>query len=269
MGSAGVGKGGWGDYAISYGTGGLGGVGAYQLGRSVNAPAPFMIDAGPRPVMPEFQSLRDRETGLLANENYRLNWGPEIVADQRALQALRGQALAAPGTSEWERMARDRQALEQAGLRTGAEQRAATAASQARSSLASRGGLSSGAAERLQGQSLREALLAKQGVAAQGAQARADIGLQAEQMRRQDLGNLASQELAYLQPQFQNRQGTLAAQQFNVEKALQDKYAEDQAKQLAYQEQMKSWAAAQQANAISAAGQGKKGGGGGGGGGKK
>lgn len=251
--------------------GGLGAQSEYNRYKNSKKPI-FQQDPGPRPVMPEFQSLRDPSTGLLANDNYRLNWGDDIMADQRAIEQLRSQALAAPGESAWEKMALQKQGLQEAQARTDAGTNAAAAAAQARSTLASRRGLSSGAGERLAASSLKDAILSRQNVGAQGAQARADIGLQAEQMRRSDLNNLTGQELAYLQPQFQNRQGDLATQQFNIGEALRDKYAEDRAKQVEYQEQMKAWAAINQANAIAASGGGGKkggGGGGGGGGGKK
>lgn len=254
--------------ALSFASGPGGAIG-YMAGQNDSGPAPFQIDAGPRPVAPTFQSLRDPNTGLLKNPNYNISWGNEITPDQRALESLRTEALSAPGQSPWEQTALQKQGLQEAGQRSAVGAQTAGAAANARANLASTRGLTSGASERLANSSLKDALMAKQGVAAQGAQARADIGLQGEQMRQSQLGNLVGQELNYLQPQFQNRQGELATQQYNISNSLQDKYAGDQAAQAKYAQDMQAWAAAQQANAISASAGGKKGGGGGGGGGGK
>ena len=184
-----------------------------------------------------------------------------IQLDKRGLDAFRERALAQPGTSAWEQMARQRQGAEEMQARDQAAQRAASGTAGARASLAMRGGLSGGARERLAMQGARDLNQVQQGVT-QGAQLqRADIGLNAENQRLQALGALPGMELQALQPEFQKvsawqnmaqneAQRAQQANQFNISNSLAQKQAEEQAKLQKYQEQMRSAAAEKTASAV-------------------
>lgn len=218
----------------------------------------FYMDPGERPKLGAYNSLRDKESGLLANKNLNLTAGPDINLNTQGLEAIRKRALT-EGPSTWAALQNQRQALEEAQARTDAGAQAASAGAQARSQLASRGGLTGGSAERLAASNAKNLMRSRQQVGAQGALDRSNTALQDEQMRMDLLKTLPGMEVQSLQPQFQNRQMGMQAQQFNIEQALKDKYAEDQYNMAKYQEDMKSYAAAQQANAIGGAGGGKKG----------
>lgn len=211
------------------------------------------------PIRPEFQSLLDPATGLLQSQ-YQASWGSDIAPDTRAIEAIRARALST-GPSAWQNLALQNQALEEQGLKNTAQQQGASAAAQARSALASKYGLSPAAAERLATQNQRAQMNALQNVAFQGAKARSDIGLQDEQMRNQLLQALPGQENQLAQIALQNRAANVGVNEWNIQNALAEKRAKDQADLNAYHEQMSAWAANKQAEAMRNAG--------GGGGGKK
>lgn len=232
---------------------GLGGVGPYAKKRST-----YSVDPGPKPVLGPYSSLRDKESGLLANPNYRLNAGPDINLNTQGLEQIRGRALStAPST--WAGLMNQRQAIEEAQARSGLSQSAGSAQAQARAQLASRRGLGGGSAERLARGGARDLMAARQQAAQKGAGDRMNTALEDEKMRMDLLKSLPQMELAALDPQFKNKDIRLRTEQYNIDQALRDKYAEDQYNALKYQEDMKAYAAAQQANAIGAAGGGKKG----------
>lgn len=163
----------------------------------------------------------------------------------QAVEALRGQALAAPGQSAWEKMALGQQALEQRNLTDAAARQQLSSTAQARSQLASRGGLSSGASERLAMGGSRNLMMARQQAANQGALSRAGIGLSAEQQRQATLAAMPGIE----QQVAASQMGT---EQFNIQNRLNELKMQEAAKLAKYQEEMKLKAAERQATAISA-----------------
>lgn len=206
------------------------------------------------PKRPEFASLLDPETGML-DEKYRVSWGDDITPDTRAIEAIRERAL---GTtpSAWYNLALQRQGLEEQGLRQGAQQQAASAQAQGRSALASKMGLSQGAAERMAKQGMRDQLMALQNVGMQGAKSRADIGLQEEQIKNQFLGALPGMETQLAGIGLQNKAGKIGLEEWNIQNALAEKRAKDQADMNAYHEQMQAFASQKQAEAMRNAGGG-------------
>lgn len=220
-----------------------GGAGRAAGGLFYHQNDPNWTDPGPRPEYAGYAGIRDPNTGLISGHGLNLN--PQV--DQSGLAAFKDRALAAPGTSAWEQMALNKQGLEQNQAMQGAQQQGANAAAQARSGLAMRGGLSSGAAERSGRNSMRDILAAQQNVGAQGLQSRADIGQEAERQRLAALGQLPQMQLNAAQP-------GIDAQKFNIGNALTQKQAEEQAKFANYQQQMQGYGATQQANAIAANG---------------
>lgn len=210
------------------------------------------------PQAPQFQSLRDQKSGLLANPNLRVNAGPDITMNTQGLEAIRNRALG-QGPSAWAQMAQQKNASDIANQRSAAAANLNSAQAQARSQLASRGGLRGGAAERLALGGQTNLMTQRQNLGNQQNLNNLNIGMQDEAQKTQLLQQLPGMEVQALQPQILNRQASLDTQKYNIGNALQDKYAEDQAKQTAYQQQMQSWAAQNQANAIMGAGGGKKG----------
>lgn len=208
------------------------------------------------PIRPDWESQLDPNTGLLKSQ-YQTQYGPDITADMRGLEAFRNRALQT-GPSAWAGLAKDQQGLEEASLRSRLGTQAGSAAAQARSSLASKQGLSKGASERLAGQSMRDQMMGMQGIAAEGARARGAIGLQDEQMRQQALGQLPGMEIAATQPQFSNRQMNLQNQQWNIQNALNEQTQKRANDANVYNQKMQTWAGQQQANAMRDSGGGGK-----------
>jgi hypothetical protein len=204
---------------------------------------PYYVDPGPRPDYQGYTGIRDANTGLLQQSGLNAAVG----ATGPGYQAFQDRALAAPGSSAWEQMSLNKQNLEQQKAAQQAIESGQSRAAEARGTIARRGGLTSGAQERMAKSSMRDILGAQQQVAQGGQQARADIGLNAENQRLSALSQLPGME-------NQRQQQQLGAQEFNITNALQQKQAEEQAKVQEYQQKMAAYAAAQQANAIAASG---------------
>lgn len=207
-----------------------------QLGVGGQGPMWYL----PEPERPEFKSLIDPATGLLKDQY-------NVKLDERGLNAFRDRALS-QGPSAWQNLALEKQKLDESALKDSTLQQGSSAAAQARSALASRGGLSGGAAERLAKDQMRNQMSGLQNVGFQGQQARANIGLQDEQMKNQFLQALPGQELAALQPQ-----------QFNIQNAINQNRDLNTANLSAYKDQMAAYGAKQQANAMRGTGGGGKG----------
>lgn len=94
----------------------------------------------------------------------------------------------------WLGLAKQRQGLEEQQLLGSAGKLAAQSARQAQSNLAMRGGLRSGASERMARQGAMEQALAQQKVRGEGALTRAGFDVEGERMRQAMLGTLAGSE---------------------------------------------------------------------------
>lgn len=207
------------------------------------------LNDGPAPVYPGLtHNLLDNKTGLL-HDKYQLKYGEDINPNTQGIEAIRSRALGT-GPSAWQTAALGRQGLEEQGLKNAAQQQGASAEAQGRSALASKYGLSPAAQERLAKSSMRDQMSSLQGVGAQGAKARADLALQDEQMKNQFLQGLPGQENALAQTQMQNRQNRLGTEQYNLGNTVSQFNALNAADINKYNEQMKAYAAQQQANAM-------------------
>lgn len=196
---------------------------------------------GPEPTRPEFQSNIDDSTGLLKSP-YNLDPSKYYNNQETAVQALRDRALGT-GPSAWQTAALQQQGLNEQGAKNAAQQQGAAGLANARSGLASRGGLSGGAAERLAGQASRDQMAALQNVGFKGAQDRANIGLQDQQMKNEFLTTLPGQE--------QNLAlGNIGVANTNIQRALADKAAKNTADMDAYKEQLAAYGGRQQGQAI-------------------
>lgn len=208
------------------------------------------------PMRPEYQSLLDPATGMMKTQ-YNMNPNKIDANSLEGMAAMKNMALG-QGPSQWAQLMMQQQGMQEAGQKDQAATQAASGAAQARGAMAMRGGISSGARERLAGGSARDLLFAKQGIANQGNQSRLGINIEDQSQRNKMLSQFSEGEakLAGYNNDLSNK-----AQQYNIEGALTEKRAKDAQDLTVYQEQLKKWAAEKQADATA-----KSGGGGGGGG---
>ena len=228
--------------------------GIFNGGQDPQSPVSFY--QGPRPDRPAFNSMIG-DGDLLRKDLQLTDRGP-ITQDKQVLNQLRDQALAGPGQSAWEKLALEKQKLDESGLREKAVGTSGQANATARSGLSMRGGLDSGARERLALSGQKDLMGQMQEVGATGAKARADIGLNAENQRQSLMQAMPGMELASIAPDQANRQYSTEVQKYNIDQGINEKRAKDMADLAAYQEQMKAWGAAGTANAMSSAQSGKK-----------
>lgn len=173
------------------------------------------------PIAPELISLIDEETGQL-KDAYQLEASlldPETI---RGFQKFEEFATGV-GPSAHATAAQEQLDLQTAFERDRASAEAAGQAAQARSALAMRGGLSSGARERLGAQSMENALLGRQQARQAQLMGTADIMSQDALSRQNALQSFTglSSDLA----QF-NSQQEMAANEFNIQQALLEINAE-------------------------------------------
>lgn len=155
-----------------------------------------------------------------------------------AFQAMKGRALT-QGPTQWAKLMEQQQRQEQKGLTDKAAVQARTALAQGRADMMSRGGMSTGARERMAGAGNRNLLMARQEVARAGAGQRQNILTEDEKQKMNMLGQVSGQEIGMGQfnTQTQNQES-----QVNLQTALADKAAKDQFEQNAYKMKMKEWA---------------------------
>lgn len=236
-----------------------GGLGAFQ---GKIKPGGGGYNTGPsvaRAKAPTFNAIIDKKGNLGKNYQSQFNY-EAIEANPNAMKALRKEALRAPGSqSAWLNLALQKQQMEQAGLGDQAAAMQAGQLAQARSQLASRGGLGGGAAERLAGSGAREQMLERQRIAREGASSRLGLQSQDEDRRLDLLKQMPGMELQWLQPKVQQAQyktsGQAAAQDANIQRALQELGNQRAFKEGRYQDAMKEWATSQQAGALAKQGE--------------
>lgn len=203
------------------------------LGEKGDAPG---IDYSGQPVRPGFQSLlKVDEKGKYVNYQLPEELQRKEVVGAEGRTALKDRALA-KGRSPWADMMIQKQQAEEQGQLGDLEKQAGSALMGAQAGLARSGGLRSGVGANLASQSMRDKMLQGQQVRQAGFGNRLGIDLQDDQTKMGLLQNLQNQD--------QN------AAQFNIGNSIAEKRAKDVADMSAYSEQMKSWAARQQGNAI-------------------
>lgn len=169
----------------------------------------------------QYDAMNSKRPDAITRKS-RLDSKGELMADVYKLK----------GPEEWQKAALAKQGLEEAQLNDKGMHQAAGAAANARSALASKGGLTGGSAERLAKSQMNDQISMGQSAARQGLANRADIGLESENKRS-------------------------AAEKYNIEQALGERNAEDAFNQQKYQTDMQEWAAAKQGQATFGAGKGK------------
>lgn len=200
-----------------------------------------------KPVDPTWSNIFDPKTMSLTPEiSTRLDG---INTDKRGINQFRSEALRT-GRSPWAMLAHKGQDLEQGkaldlGTRTAASQGAG-----ARGQLAMRGGLTSGARERIAGNQANSVLDMTQNVAGQGAQNRLQIDMNDEQNRIGQLGQLPGMENLAIQPDLDKTKLYGQARQLDIGNTIGNNQSKNAFDMGLYGEKMKAWAAEKQAKAI-------------------
>lgn len=185
---------------------------------------------------PGWQGMTDLQTGQLLDQ-YKIN--PFAGA---ASQKVRDMALST-GPTDYAKAALGQQQFEEAQARgnVGLQQQQQNSAALA--NLSRMGGLGGGARTSLARSGARDALMAAQGVGAQGVMSRANIAQNDAQLKQQLLGTTADVERAGDTANIDTLKANLQAKAgFDANR---------------YNQQMQAWAAKQQADATRAAGGGK------------
>lgn len=215
------------------------------------------LNADGSPIRPDFASIVDPKTGQLLPQ-YQLTAQPDITVDQTAINAIRDRALS-KGPSAWAKMMTERQALEEAKARDDVRQASMTQAAQGYADLGMRGGVSSGARERLASGNSRNAMLKAQEVGRQGLLDRMNIGLQDETQRLDLLKTIPGYDFQNANIAAQNRDYRTKVDQTNLASYMQNNTNLNNYNMEGYKAGMEKWAAGKQADAQrSASGGGKK-----------
>lgn len=198
------------------------------------------------PVRPGFESLLDPKTGLLQNQ-YQMNV-PGIDQNSLAgMSALKGEAIRS-GPSQWAQIQLAGQNQDRQNALGQAQGQAGQALAEGRSSLATRGGLSSGARERLATSSMKNLIGATQGVNANALQSKYGLLGQDEQNRLSNLNNYTGQESQLAQ---YNNANQLKQGEFNLTNTLAENQAKRADKLAKYQAELSKWGAAGTAAGMS------------------
>lgn len=148
----------------------------------------------------------------------------------------------------------DKQFLEEQDARERAKREAKGTRAEAEAQLALRGGLSAGARERLESSGARNLLAMSQDVSRQGNLNRMQIGINDEQNRIAQLGQLPGMEALALQSNLQREGMYTQARQTDINRAIAENQNRNAYNQSLYQQQMQAWAAQRQARATERAG---------------
>lgn len=200
---------------------------------------------------PEVTSLLGAN-GMLKDQ-YRLNAGADVTANTQAIEELRKRGLS-QGPSEYANILMGKQALEEQNALGKSAQASRSASSSAFSDLARKGGLSSGARERLASMGQQSEARGTQDVLRGGMTDRLNITAGDEQQKLGILQNLPQMELGYADLGLKNRDYKTNVDKLNIAGALQEVGRQDTAKFSDYAERMKAYGAEKTAQAQANAG---------------
>lgn len=208
----------------------------------------FSIDYASQPKTPGFNPVYDPSSMAMlpGYEDY-------IKKNSQGYNAFRAMALR-NGPSNWANLAVTQQDMQGQDQRNKAIQATNSATAGAQDQLAMRGGLTSGARERTVEAGANNLTGSEQGIDRQTGLNKLQIGMNDEQNRMSELGQLPGME--------SNRAGQWEGVRSNDNaNMMTENQAKNTYNQTLYGQQMSAWAAGQQANATAHSG---KGGGGGG-----
>lgn len=205
------------------------------------------LDSRGLPLRPEFESIFEGDTDRL-REGFRIGEFDEVSQDTRALDRITSEGLSEGPTQAAQRQLQAQALDQQRGfddLRRGQ----AGAQASAQNALASQGGLSGGARERLARSGARNQLLGAQQLRGQGAQARAGILSQDEQAKRGLLGQAQAGAVQAGQFGQANRQFEAQRRQFDIGSQLDELSQKRDQDIRAFEADRKAAAAEKQADA--------------------
>lgn len=205
------------------------------------------------PMRPEYNSLIDPATGLLKKE-YTMQVGTLDPSKLEGYQALKGEALRT-GPSKWAQLQAQLQNTQRSADMDRAAGQAMSGAATARSGLAMRGGLSSGARERIALGASRNLIDARQGVGRQATVNALNLASTDEQNRLGTLKGFNESEmgLSKYNTDLGNKE-----KEFNITRALDERARAEADKLEKYKAELSKWGAGQQATATANSGGGGK-----------
>ncbi len=220
---------------------------AQDAGLFGSDPGPVDYSMAGAPGAPSYSPGFDPNTMSMAGDvNDRLN---KIVADPRALNKFRGEALRM-NPSSWARLQYDKQFADESNMKDRARGESAAATAGAESQLAARGGLSSGARERIARKGASDTLAMTQDVGRTGNMNRMQIDINDEQNRIQQLSQLPGMENNLFQQNMQKENLWEQARRSDIGNVTAENARRQSFNQNLYQQQMSAWAAQQQARAT-------------------
>ncbi len=199
------------------------------------------------PDYPGYSAGYDPATDALAGTYDQRLQGVQM--DPRGLDAFRDQALRT-GPSAWANLSRKDQRMQEQGARERGAKEMNSQFAQGADRLAATGGLSSGARERLAQSGQQNYLAMSQEAAHQGNANNLQIGINDEQNRISQLGQLPGMELAAIQPDLQKSEAWYNAANQDRANTIGENDKRTAFNMNLYNEQMKAWAADRQATAT-------------------
>lgn len=195
----------------------------------------FQLDASGRPLPPEYQPTYDPTNTAAGAMKLALDGDPAL------------QGIAAEGTrtgkSRWANLSQQEQERQATMARDQAARQAGAAGAAARTQLAARGGLSTGAAERIATNTANDVMALNQGISAEQLGNNAQIAINDEQNRLNALqvaGNMSMSKSNLMNN----------ANQFDISNQQRDKEQRNAFDLDRYNEAMRAWGANQNAQAV-------------------
>lgn len=208
---------------------------------------PAGYDIYGRPIRPNYVPTYDPATQSL------LPFVQEQVSplnmDMRGLEKYRQEALRS-GPSQYALLQNKMQGVLAKNARDTAAKESAAQTAGAENAMAMRGGITSGARERIQKAGGENLMNMNQNIANQDTQNRLQIASNDEQNRITQLGALPGMEVQSMEPGLKKAQLEIGAKGTDIANQIGEKQAKNLFDMTAYQEGMKAWAAARQANAT-------------------
>jgi hypothetical protein len=209
-----------------------------------------IVTFGGQPVRPNYQPAFDPYTMSM------FPWAQGAVpgeTDKQGINKYREEALRS-GPSAWAGLSNQKQDMEGERAREKLAGETASRQADAESALAMRGGLDSGARERLASSGMKDYLSGSQGIAQQGMTNKLQVSLNDEQNRISQLGALPGMENTARQGDFQRAAMLGQAKEGDIRNQMNDNLGRNAFNMAGYDAAMRSWAANQQANATANSG---------------
>jgi hypothetical protein len=206
---------------------------------------------GTTPQSPGYNATYDPSTMAFAPElSQRL---ANINLNTQGLDQFRQEALR-KGPSVWANLANEQQYAQEGAQKDRAVAQSRAGVRTAEADLASKGGLSSGARERIARSGGRDLLAVGQDTARQGNLNRLQIGVNDEQNRISELGMLPGMETSAFNSAMQKEGAWDSARKQDIANSIEENNRRNQYNQNVYGQQMSAWAANRQAQATENAG---------------